>query len=194
MGLLRALADVVLIGAGVLASSPRGTWLPEKVYPPAAEAFAELRRLRGRPASPEVAVLTGRGSIDAGHPLLGTGALVLTSEQGAERLGALPPASTLVTLGEKPRIDGRAVVDALRARGHRLVLSEAGPHVFGSLLEAGVVDELFLTISPRLAGDSGPGSRYHLVEDADLVPLRDLRPLGLRRHGAHLFARYRVTA
>ena len=47
MGLLRALADVVLIGSGVLRASPQGTWLPEKVYPPATDAFAELRPAPG---------------------------------------------------------------------------------------------------------------------------------------------------
>jgi len=86
MGLLRALADVVLVGSGVLRASPHGTWLPEKVYPPAADAFAELRRMRGRPERPEVAVVSGRGSIDPSHPLLAAGAVVLTSDRGAERL------------------------------------------------------------------------------------------------------------
>jgi riboflavin biosynthesis pyrimidine reductase len=194
MGVLRAFADVVLIGAGVLRASPHGTWRPEKVFPAGAEAFAELRRRIGRPAVPEVAVLTGRGSIDPGHPLLASGALVLTSELGAERLAPeLPPASTLVVLGEATRADGRAVLDALGERGHRLVLSEAGPHVFGTLLEANVVDELFLTVSPRLAGDAGTGSRLRLVEAADLVPLRELELLSLRRHEGHLFGRYALT-
>jgi len=193
MGLLRAFADVVLIGAGVLRASPQGTWRPEKVYPPAADAFAELRRRLGLPPSPEVAVLSGRGWIDPSHPLLASGALVLTSELGTDRLARrLPSASTLLTLGEGPLLDGRVVVEAVHERGHRLILSEAGPHVFGSLLEAGVVDELFLTTSPTLAGDAGAGSRLRLVEAADLVPLLELQPLSLRRHEQHLFARYRV--
>lgn len=193
MGVLRAFADVVLIGAGVFRAAPQGTWRPEKVYPPAAEAFAGLRGRLGRPPAPEVAVLTGRGSIDPSHPLLASGALVLTSEQGAAALGSrLPQASTSAVIGEGALLDGRAVVDALHERGHRLILSEAGPHVFGSLLEAGVVDELFLTTSPLLAGDAGAGSRLRLVEAADLVPLLELRPLSLRRHGQHAFARYEV--
>lgn len=193
MGVLRALADVILIGAGVLRASPRGTWLPEKVYPPGAEAFAELRRRLGRPERPEVAVVTGRGQIDPAHPLLASGVVVLTSERGAKRLRPLlPPASTLVPLGEGTQIDGSVLRNALHERGHERILSEAGPHVFGSLLRAGVVDELFLTVSPQLAGDAGPGSRLRLVEQADLVPLLRLSPLSLRRHGGHLFARYAV--
>lgn len=195
MGVLRAFADVVLIGAGVLRSSPQGTWRPERIYPPAAGEYAELRRRLGRPHAPEIAVLTGGGSIDPSHPLLESGALVLTSEPGAARLaGRLPRASTVVLLGADPEIAGDVVVAALRERGHSLILSEAGPHVFGSLLGAGAVDELFLTTSPLLAGDAGPGSRLRLVEAADLVPLRELEPLSLRRHGQHLFARYAIAA
>lgn len=193
MGLLRALADVVLIGSGVLRASPRGTWLPEKVYPPAADAFAELRRRRGRPERPEVAVLTGRGSIDPAHPLLSSGAVVLTSERGAGRLGdRMPDASTVVALGDDVELPGDAIVRALHDRGHRLILAEAGPHAFGSLLEGGVVDELFLTFSPLLAGDAGPDSRLRLVEAADLLPPLGLRLLSLRRHEEHLFARYEL--
>ena len=194
MGLLRAFADVVLIGAGVLHASPQGTWRPEKVYPPAAEEFAELRRALGRPAAPEIAVLTGMGSIDPGHPLLESGALVLTSEAGADRLAPeLPSASTIGVLGNETRFNGSTVVSALRDRGHRLILSEAGPHVFGSLLAAGAVDELFLTTSPFLAGQAGDASRLQLVEGADLVPLVEGRVLSIRRHGDHLFTRYELT-
>ena len=195
MGLLRALADVVLIGAGVLRASPQGTWLPEKVYPPAAEAFAELRRLRGRPERPEVAVLTGRGSIDPAHPLLASGAVVLTSERGARHLGgSVPAASTALALGDDVELPASAIVAALHDRGHRLILAEAGPHAFGSLLDGGAVDELFLTYSPLLAGDAGPGSRLRLVEAADLLPPVGLRLLSLRRHEQHLFTRYELPA
>ena len=190
MGLLRAYADCVLIGAGTLAGSPRGTWLPERVYPPAAAEFAELRRLRGRPAKPEVAIVTGRGSVAPDHPILASGALVLTSAEGAARLeGRLPPGSELVTLGADTRLDPAAVVQALHERGHKLVLSEAGPHTFGSLLTAALVDDLFLTISPLLAGRGN--TTYGLVESAALLPPGvPARVLSVRRHEQHLFLRY----
>ena len=192
MGLLRALADVVLIGAGTMASSPKGTWLPEKVYPPAAEAFADLRRRRGRAEKPEVAILTGHGSIDPDHPVLASGALVLTSHPGALQLeGRLPPAAQVLALGDEPAIDPQRAVDALLERGHRTILCEAGPHTHGGLLARGLVDELFLTISPLLAGDRGHMSRYGLAEAVDLAPpgLRG-RLLSVRRHEQHLFLRY----
>ena len=194
MGLLRAFAEAVLIGAGVLGASPRGTWRPEKVYPPAAAEYRELRHQLGLAASPEVAVLTGSGSIDPEHPLLETGALVLTSDPGADTLrGRLPSASTIVALGSSVTIDPRAVIGALRERGHERILCEAGPHTFGELVGAGLVDELFLTSSPLLVGDAGPGSRLRLVEKRDLAhPPTRLRLIGVRRHGSHLFQRFEL--
>ena len=193
MGLLRAVADAVLIGAGVLRASPKGTWRAEKIHPPAAESYADLRMSLGLPEAPEIAILTGSGSIDPAHPVLEGRAVVLTSDAGAERLaGRLPGSATMLSLGAGPRLDGARIVEALRARDHRRILSEAGPHTFGSLLDANAVDELFLTTSPFLAGDAGVGSRFGLVEAADLVPLVDCRMLGVRRHGAHLFTRYAI--
>ena len=194
MGVLRALADVVLIGAGVLQASPTGTWRAESIYPPAADAYAALRADLGLPPTPEIACLCGWGHIDPEHPVLRGRALVLTSDRGAARLeGQLPDSTEVVSLGRRLRFTGDVIIGALRARGHRRILSEAGPHTFGSLLRSEQVDELFLTTSPFLAGDAGEGSRYRLVEEADLVPLLEWRPLSLRRHGAHLFARYALS-
>ncbi len=120
-------------------------------------------------------------------------AVVLTSDVGAERLaGKLPDSAAMLSLGSETRLAGARIVEALRARGHRRILSEAGPHTFGSLLDANAVDELFLTTSPFLAGDAGASSRFRLVEGADLMPLVDCRLLGIRRHGSHLFTRYAI--
>ena len=98
-----------------------------------------------------------------------------------------------MTLGSSTRIPPADVVRVLRERGHRRILSEAGPHTFGELLDGGLVDELFLTSSPLLIGDAGPGSRFTLVEIADLSPDGSrARLLSLRRHGSHLFHRYAI--
>jgi riboflavin biosynthesis pyrimidine reductase len=193
MGLLRAAAGAVVVGSGTLNGSPRGLWTPEQAYPAAAGAFAELRRRRGLPPSPEVAVLTATGAIDPKHPAVAGGGLVLTTDEGAAALDGR--VAKLVALGPGPALGVAAAVAALRERGHGLILSEGGPRVFASLLEAGLVDDLFLTVSPLLAGRPGADGRLALVEGADLVPdgPRQARLEGVRRDGGHLFLRYALS-
>jgi riboflavin biosynthesis pyrimidine reductase len=193
MGLLRALAGAVLIGSGTLRGSPSALWTPDGIFPAAADGFAELRRRLGLPPTPELAVLAGTRPVDVSHPALQAGAVVLATSTGAAGLrDSLPGASTLVELPGAGLVDPTAAVEALRARGHSLILSEAGPHVFGSLLGAGLVDELFLTVSPLLAGRSATAPRLGLVEGADLLPTATVnaRLVSVRRHESHLFLRY----
>jgi riboflavin biosynthesis pyrimidine reductase len=193
MGLLRACADVVLVGAGTMRASPRTLWTAEHAYSPASSLYGELRRSRGRPPRPTLAVLSGSGSVDPRHPALDEGSLVLTSERGAARLrGRLPRATTILAVGAEAPVDPGVAVEALRRRGHELILSEGGPTAFGALVAAGLVDELFLTTSPLLAGRSSDSSRPALVERAEFLPATtvEAKLLTLRRAGSHLFARY----
>lgn len=193
MGMLRAVADLVLIGSGTLRASPGGRWRPETVYPPAAEAFAALRVALRLPASPRVAIVTASGSIPPDHPVLAEGAIVLTSQRGAGRLGRrLPGAAEIAVLPGEAEVDVRVAVELLHERGHRRILSEAGPHVFGSLLGADLVDELFLTVSPLLAGRRHTSPSLGLVEGVALLPERPRGALlrSVRVHRSHLFLQY----
>jgi riboflavin biosynthesis pyrimidine reductase len=189
MGLLRAFADVVLVGSGTMLASPKGRWRPEGVYPTGKAAFAELRARRGRPERPAVAVVSSGASLDVGHPVLAE-AVVLTTERGAAELHGVLPDVAAVNDGD--RVDLRAAVRVLHERGHSLILAEAGPTVFGSLLAAGLVDELFLTVSPLLGGRLAPGRRLGLVEGVELLPEVRASPqlVSLRRAGDHVFTRY----
>jgi riboflavin biosynthesis pyrimidine reductase len=196
MGLLRACADAVLVGAGTLSAAPRTRWTAEHAYPPAEELYARLRRQRDRPPQPTLAVLSGSGSIDAEHPALAGRTLILTSGPGAARLGRrLPRSATIVPIGCTPSLEPAAAVQALRAGGHELILCEGGPTVLGSLLAARFVDELFLTISPLLAGRTPQRPRPGLIENAEFLPTRSIagRLLSMRRSQSHLFARYALT-
>jgi riboflavin biosynthesis pyrimidine reductase len=195
MGLLRACADAVLVGAGTMLASPRTLWTAEYAYRPAAPLYRELRRSRDRPPRPTLAVLSGSGSLDPRHPALKEGALVLTSERGAARLrGRLPRATAILAVGVEAPVDPAVAVQALHRRGHELILSEGGPTAFGALVAAGLVDELFLTTSPVLAGRSPGSPRPALVEHAEFLPARMVEGelLTLRRAGSHLFGRYRL--
>ena len=196
MALLRACADVVLISSGTLNGSPQGLWNATDAFPPAAAAIAELRRRLGLPPEPAFAVLTASGSIDPQHRALEAGALILTTSGGAAVLeGRLRDGVEIAVLPGDDKVDLAAAVAFLHARGQTAILSEAGPTIFGAMLAEGLVDELYVTVSPLLAGRSGADVRLGVVEGINLLP--DLRVAGqlrgVRRHGAHLFLRYCFT-
>jgi riboflavin biosynthesis pyrimidine reductase len=192
LALMRACADAVVVGSGTLLASPKGTWRIDRAYPPAADALAELRARRGRSEQPLVAVVTTGASLDPAHPVLESGALVLTTEGAAARLRAsVPDASEVVGVNEGDTVDLARAVDVLRDRDCSVVLTEAGPSMFGSLVASRLVDELFLTVSPVLAGRATT-SRLGLVEGVELVPQTRVagRLRSVRSHGSHLFLRY----
>jgi riboflavin biosynthesis pyrimidine reductase len=193
MGLLRAAADVVLIGAGTLRAHPRSLWTSEQAYPDAASSFKQLRDARGKPPEPSLAVVTASGPIDPEHPALQREAVIMTTKKGAD---AFDGDAETVILGDGDGIDASALVDALHVRGHRSILCEGGPTLLGDLLSAGRLDELFLTISPRVAGRSAKDERLGLVEGAEFLPktLQAADLLSARRHGSHLFLRYAMSA
>ncbi len=197
MGLLRASADCVLVGSGTLHGSPTALWTPAKAHPGSADAYAELRRRLDLEPEPMLAVMTASGALEPEHPALENGAVVLTTAAGAERCHRrLRDTVEIVTLDGETAVDPGEAVEALRERGYRSICSEAGPHVFGSLVAAGLVDELFLTVSPLLAGRSELGRRLGLVEATELLPDRrePARLLSARRDGAHLFLRYGLSS
>jgi riboflavin biosynthesis pyrimidine reductase len=194
LALMRACADAVVVGSGTLLASPKGTWRIDRAYPPAAEALAELRARRGRSEQPLVVAVTTGASLDPAHPVLESGALVLTTEGAAARVrAALPGAAEVVAVNDGDTVDLARAVDLLRDRGCLVVLTEAGPSMFGSLVASRLVDELFLTVSPVLAG-RGATARLGLVEGVELVPQTRIagRLRSVRTHGSHLFLRYRL--
>jgi riboflavin biosynthesis pyrimidine reductase len=195
LALLRACADVVLVGAGTLAASPTGTWRVDKAYPEAAEAFAELRAARGLAEQPRVAVVTSGISFVPSHPVLEAGAIVLTTETAAAGIAeSTTEAAEVVAVNDGASVDLSAAVNVLRERGHGVIVSEAGPTLFGQLVAADLVDELFLTVSPFLAGHA-LATRLNLVEGVELLPERRVagRLRSVRANESHLFLRYALS-
>jgi riboflavin biosynthesis pyrimidine reductase len=124
--------------------------------------------------------------------VLASGAVVLTTAAAAEGLRAsVPAASEVVAVTDAETVDLVAALDVLRERDCSVVLSEAGPSMFGSLVASRLVDELFLTVSPLLAGRAA-AARLGLVEGVELVPQTRVagRLRSVRTHGSHLFLRY----
>lgn len=194
MGLLRAIADVVVIGAGTLRNAVRHLWTAAYIYPELGEDFKELRRTLGKASDPVLAVLTIGGDLPASHPALEKDALILTNEQtGRELSGRLPATCRVKSVGAGSRVDVKNVSKFLDSEGFETVLSEAGPSLFAQLLDAGLVNELFLTSSPLLAGRNEK-PRPGIVDDLELLPERTVagRLISVRRSESLLFLRYQL--
>jgi len=193
MGLLRAVADAVLVGAGtVRAEGGRALWTPEYIFPAATEAFAALRQSLNRQKTPRLVIVTARGELDPADRALQVGALVLTTAAAAPRLGkTLPMASEVRPISDGESITVDQIFATLKAEGHRTILTEGGPQLFGQLVARDRIDELFLTVSPVLEGQSDQS--FGLIRGVDFgrTP-KPSRLLSVRRHESHLFLRYQL--
>src|SRR4051794_24176052 len=179
---LRALADVVLVGHGTAAAEGYHPVLP---YSP----VGRLRTSIGRPATVSIAVVSQRASLDPASGLV-TGALsppilVTCASSDSGRREALAAAGVVVLVCGDDDVDLPLAVDRLAALGHDHVLCEGGPTLFREALSAGIVDELDLSIAPALVGQS-----HRLVEGLGDAVRLDLRQV-LEEDGV-LFTRYGV--
>jgi riboflavin biosynthesis pyrimidine reductase len=181
---LRALADVVLVGAGTAAAEGYRPVLPDS---PVGLLRAEL----GRPPVAPIAVVSRRASLRPDDQLV-TGAVVPTllvtcAAADADRRAALRAAGVEVLVCGDDDVDLPDALDALGRRGLGQVLCEGGPALFRAALAAGVVDELDLSISPLLVG-GGTG----LLPTALPVPARAELIQVLTEEDV-LFSRYRLS-
>ncbi len=178
---LRALADVVIAGAGTTRAEGYGPVLPR-------DWWGGLRD--GRTPAPPLAVVSRSLELDVEAPIF-TEALartiVITCDAAPkDRLARCEKnADVIVTGGES--VDIGAALDALTARGLVRQLTEGGPRLLADIAAAGRLDELCLTISPRITAGSAPRildgagiealplSLGHVLEDEDFLFLRYVR-------------------
>jgi len=194
MGLLRACADGVLVGAGTFRKAGPHLWYPERIFPEAAPAWGELRANLGLSEHPRLVLLSASGDVDPGHPALRDGAIVMVSPRGEPRLrGRLPPGARLLVVDQDP-ISFAKVLAVARAEGLQLLLTEGGPTLVGRLLAEDLLDELFLTTSPLLLGRHGGDNRKSLVDGVDLRAAGSgkLALSSVRRRGSFLYLRYSI--
>jgi riboflavin biosynthesis pyrimidine reductase len=117
--------------------------------------------------------------------------LIVTGAAGAARLPAAVRARAELLVAGEDAVDLPAALRALRvARGVRWLLCEGGPRLAHALLASGAVDELFLTLAPRLVAGEEPA----LLVGPPLRPARPLTLLTIHEHAGELFLRYRVGA
>jgi riboflavin biosynthesis pyrimidine reductase len=149
--LLRAHADVILVGAGTARAEGYAPVRPESE----GLRWAWLRD--GRAPSAPIAVVTRALDLDLASPLLADSppsarTIVITTEAApAERREAAARTAEVIVAGEA-MVDMKAALDALAGRGYQRVLCEGGPHLLAQLTGEDLLDELCLTLSPLLAG------------------------------------------
>jgi riboflavin biosynthesis pyrimidine reductase len=181
---MRAVADVVLVGAGTVRAEAYG--------PVRLDEDARRRRLRrGQAELPELAVVSARGALDPHARIFGgeRRVLVLTSAVAAGAHPELGRVADVVVCGDD-RVDLPSALSALAGRGLTRVLCEGGPELTRSLLIAGLVDELCLTFSPVVAG-----AGHRVLGGDGPLPLPARFSLeGLLHGGGMLLARYRRAA
>jgi riboflavin biosynthesis pyrimidine reductase len=198
MALLRAIADFVIVGAGTVRADPRGRWISASVHPATAVDTAAVRSQLGLAPNPTTVVVSASGDVAHDHPGLADPdipVLIVTTTRGenhlADAAALAPHIEVEVMHGE--RVDPRAIVDLLGRRGAQVVLTEGGPHLIAQFAEARLLDELFLTVAPQLAGRTADGQHLALLEGRAFEP--EEAPWGelvdLRVSGSHLFTRYR---
>jgi riboflavin biosynthesis pyrimidine reductase len=182
-GLLRQYPDGLLVGAGTLRQegynavrldASRRAWREERGLDPYPRLIVISRRLDLEPTHPAFSEAPRRP-------------VILTSRDAPpDRVTALSTMADVVAHGSG-EVDLRAGLEDLRGRGIATILSEGGPHLFGSLTAADLVDEVCLTMSPLLAGPgagritAGPPSAVrdltlvHILYAEDAILLRYAR-------------------
>ncbi|HEX2090592.1 MAG TPA: dihydrofolate reductase family protein [Actinomycetota bacterium] len=194
MGLLRAFAGAVVVGAGTLRAEPRHRWTPAHIYQGLATEYSEVRAALRLEREPQMVLLTRTGNVDPTLPAFEYGALIVTTDEAASRLKrSLPSASRAIGFPEED-LHVSTVLRAIRSEGHSTILTEGGPTVLGEFLKEEVLDELFLTLSPRIAGRMPDDQRLSLVENHAYAPsgLQPATLLSAKQDESHLFLRYRI--
>ncbi len=187
---LRTAVDGVLVGAGTVRTERYGRMIPDA-------ARRRLRLERGLSEEPLACIVSGRLALDEEIPLLAEPAarvLLITASAAS-----LPPSEAQLDYLRAPsdgRLDLDAAMSELRARfGIASLLCEGGPHLACQLLAADLLDELYLSISPTLAGgEPSGGEALRILAGAELVPPVELQLRGVLGSESHLFLRYCVVS
>jgi riboflavin-specific deaminase-like protein len=177
---LRTQADAILVGAGTVRTERYGRMTKSR-------ELREKRAREGLPAEPLAVVVSGRLDLPTDLPLL--------NEPEQRVLIATGSEASLPNLGEQVEYarvgdDLPLLMARLREdRGVRSILCEGGPTLNSHLLAAGLVDELFLTLNPKLAGGA---AALTIVAGRELVEPAELELVSVAEGGGDLFTRWRV--
>jgi riboflavin biosynthesis pyrimidine reductase len=186
---LRGAVDAVLVGAGTVRMERYGRMIRE-------ESHRRLRRERGLCDEPLACIVSGRLALEADIPLLADPeARVVIVTSSAASLPATGARVEYVRAQRDGRLDLPAALAELRARlDVQVLLCEGGPHLALQLIAAGLLDELFLSLSPMLAGgEAASGEALRILAGPELEPPLGLELLGVLECDSHLFLRYGLS-
>jgi riboflavin biosynthesis pyrimidine reductase len=164
--LLRRLADVVLVAAGTVRAEGYG------------------------PSSVPIAVVSRSCRFDWDAPFFtaqkARPILITVADAPTERVARAAELAEVVVAGDHD-VDLALALTALQSMGFRTVLSEGGPTLNGQLVAAGLLDELCLTVSPRMVS----GDAKRILAGPVLTPAAELRLHSICEEDGFLFLRYR---
>jgi riboflavin biosynthesis pyrimidine reductase len=191
---LRSWADVVVVGAGTARAERYG---PARLD----GSLRAARAGRGQPPVPPIAVVTSSGNLDIGssffteaevRPIVvtaGPGEAALRARAGTAGGAALADLADVLVAGDK-EVDMASAFDTLARIGSGSLLVEGGPGLNADIVRAGLLDELCLTVSPRLVAGDGP----RVVAGATLDPPLGVEVVRLMEEDGFLFFRLAVAA
>ena len=177
--MLRTRVDAVMIGAGTMRAERYGRIVSDP-------ALRARRERIGLSHDPLAVIVSGRLDLPWDAPLFtdGGGRVLIFTASEAE-----PPQTETPVRVERHEV-GVDIAEALRhlreERGIRALLCEGGPGLHNQLQATGLVDELFLTIAPKL-----PGGQEPRILEGELPQIGLWELAWLLEERSELFARYR---
>jgi riboflavin-specific deaminase-like protein len=190
---LRTAVDAVMAGAGTVRAERYRRLVRD-------ERRRQIRRERGLAEEPLACIVSGRLALTGEIPLLAdpdarvaivTASAASLPEDCRARIEYVRAAREGVL--DPPSLDLPSAMSELRERfGVRTVLCEGGPHLNSQLLAEGLVDELFLSLSPKLAGGDAASEPLRILSGPELDPPVTLELLAALEHDSHLFLRYKI--
>jgi len=199
MGLCRAIADAVIIGAGTLSVDRRHVWTAAGIFPELADEYQRLSEALGQRGPPLNVIVSGSGRIDLRLPVFTSGkvrTLVITTSAGAKRLREQRASDAIairVVRGSATTIPAIAILGEVnRLHPGKRILVEGGPRLLGDFYAEHLVDEQFLTLAPQIAGRDAGDRRLSLVMGKVFAPRHALwgNLIDVRRGSNNLFLRY----
>jgi riboflavin biosynthesis pyrimidine reductase len=164
LALLRGLSDVVIVGANTVRVEGYGSLAP-------LDSWRDIRH--GRPPAPPLAIVSARLDLDFGAPVFADAVtrpiLITCTSSPVERRRTAERYADVLVCGDLIADVGEAL-DQLAERGFVRQLTEGGPRLLAEIAAAGRLDELCLTLSPRITAGTAP--RILNGPLIDVLPMR----------------------